>query len=317
MEFWTSVKVILRRWYVVVPCLMATVAIGLYLVHEAKPTYKATGSVLLAGQGRAARPATTPSTVAGVNPYANMDQTQLAYLVSENASGSSFADQMKAAGATGPYTVVDIGAEPAMAISATADTPAAAMTSYHTLVKLLDAELDRRQVAGGAPANTLVGVQDWNSPSKAFPQNAAKVKALIVVVVVGLLLTLALTFLVDALITSRTPWSGHRDADQEDEDEEGDADEPEEPLTGPVAVPAHLHARDRARFERDDVVDDEQGDDSDAEPFPRRIPSRYEFALQQTMRNHDSRSTLPDSRRQATDLQPWSPPEEHPRAAGS
>ncbi len=43
------------------------------------PAYKATGSVLLSGSGRAAHPATSPSTVAGVNPYANMDQSQLAY----------------------------------------------------------------------------------------------------------------------------------------------------------------------------------------------------------------------------------------------
>ena len=47
-----------------------------------------------------------------------------------------------------------------------------------------------------------MGVQDSTSPTSAVAVNAAKVKALILVVVVGVLLTLGLTFLVDALLAN-------------------------------------------------------------------------------------------------------------------
>ena len=156
-----------------------------------------------------------------------------------------------------------------------AETPAAALRSYRTLITLLNAELDRRQLAVGAPSNTLVGVQNWTIPSKALPQNAAKVKALILVVVVGLLLTLGLTFLVDALLTNRVPWSTSR-GDGED-DAEGD-EEADPPLTGPVAVPVHIPVHiDLDDAELLSIVEDE------VEPAPRtRRVSRFEFALPPT-----------------------------------
>jgi capsular polysaccharide biosynthesis protein len=310
MEFWTSVKVIMRRWYVVVPCLIATVAIGLYLVHQAKPSYKASGSVLLSTNGQAARPATTPSTVAGVNPYANMDQSQLAFLVSQTAGGSAFADEMVASGASSTYSVVAIEGEPAMTVSATAATPAQATSSYHKLVSLLDSELQRRQLAVGAPANALVGVRDWTTPNKALPQNAAKVKALIMVVTVGLLLTLALTFLVDALLTNRVPWSkaevDESRGDEEDDDE--DAVKAETPSTGPVAVLTHLDLDDADLVSiSDDAIRVDSGGRA-------RRPSRFEFMLPSSA-SRGAGSGSPESSRHAG-LPAWSPPSEHPRASG-
>ena len=273
MEFWTSVKVILRRWYVVVPCLVLTLVLGGYLVHTAKPAYKATGSVLLSGSGRPARVVTTPSTVAGVNPYANMDQSQLAYLVSQAASSSTISDQMAAAGATSTYSVVSMPNEPAMTVSTTAETPDSALRSYRTLITLLNAELDRRQLAVGAPSNALVGVQNWTIPTNAQPQNAAKVKALILVLGVGLLLTLGLTFLVDAMLTNRMPWSNSSEGAEEDDEEDEEADDDPRPIR-PVAFPAHLDLDDPDLLSIND-------DEVETAPRTRRA-SRFEFALPST-----------------------------------
>jgi len=315
MEFWTSVKVILRRWYVVVPCLIVTVAMGVYLVGQAKPSYKATGSVLLSTNGQAPRPATTPSTLAGVNPYANMDQSQLAFLVSQAAGSSTLQDAMTAAGSTASYSVVAIPGEPAMTVSTMAATPAEATSSYHKLVRLLNTQLQRRQLALGAPANALVGVQDWTTPSKALPQNAAKVKALIVVVVVGLLLTLALTFLVDAVMTNRVPWSRRRDhaddgADEEDQDEAAVQDDDHAPRSGPVAVPAHLDLDDADLVS----INDDVAISVDSSGRARR-PSRYEFMLPLSA-GRGVASSSPEASRHGT-LPAWSPPAERPRASGS
>ncbi len=71
-----------------------------------------------------------------------------------------------------------------MTLSTMAETPALALRSYRTLVTLLNAELDRRQLAVGAPANTLVGVQTGPSRPRRC-RNAAKVKALILVAASG------------------------------------------------------------------------------------------------------------------------------------
>ena len=251
MEFWTSVKVILRRWYVVIPCLMLTCVVGLYLVKHVRSTYQASGSVLLSGSGHASRPETA-STVAGVNPYANMDQGQLAFLVSQSAGSTAFQEEMTQAGAVGTYSVTAIPAEPAMTVTLSAPSPEQAMSSYRKLVSLLDSQIALKQRAVGAPADTLVGVQSWISPSSAVAVNAAKVKALILVLVIGLLLTLSLAFLVDALLTNGAPWS----RSSEEEPDEADAATDELP-TGPVAVPAHIELDDLDDVNLDEVDDDD------------------------------------------------------------
>jgi hypothetical protein len=277
------------------------VLIGLYLVHQVKPTYKASGSVLLSTSGSPARPATTPSTVAAVNPYANMDQSQLAYLVSQTAGGSTLREEMVAAGASGTYSVVAIAGEPALTVSTMAATPDAALTSYHTLVKLLNSELDSRQLAVGVPADTLVGVHDWTTPSNALPQNAAKVKALIIVAIIGLLVTLALVFLVDSVLTNRLPWAGWRDHD--DDEAESDAR-----LTGPVAVPTRL---DSDGAEVVPIIDDEV-----AVASRTSRTSRLEFEAASTSDRSSSHADVAEASHLGG-LPPWSPPEQRPRAAGS
>jgi hypothetical protein len=305
MEFWTSVKVILRRWYVVIPCMVLTVGVALYLVHHIQPSYKASGSVILGGDGQASRPATTPTTLPGINPYANMDQVQLAFLVGQTAGGSDVQAKMTAAHAWGTYSVVNIGSEPALLVSLEASTPAQAMQSYKELVSVLNAELRQRQLTVGAPANDLVSVRAWTSPIAATPQNEAKVKALIVVVIVGVLLTLALTFLVDALLTNR--GAGWRSRAQDDE--EDDEDEPAPTLTGPVAVPAHIDLDDA------DLL---SINDPEVEPAPMtRRAARFEFALPTTAERGSARSGVAEPSRHHGSLPPWSPPEERPRAAGS
>ncbi len=311
MEFWTSVRVIVRRWYLVVPCLLLTLVLGGYLVHTAKPAYKATGSVLLSGSGRAARPATTPSTVAAVNPYANMDQSQLAYLVSQAASSSIISDQMATAGATSTFSVVSMPNEPAMTVSTTAETPESALRSYRTLITLLNAELGRRQLAVGAPSNTFVGVQNWTIPTAATPQNAAKVKALILVVGVGLLLTLGLTFLVDALLANGVPWS----RSSEEEPDEAEAATDELP-TGPVAVPAHIELDDLDDVNLDEVDDDDRAYlAAHAQRAGVRSVSRYDLVQPRLAERGSGSVASEDQRREG--LPPWVPPEGRARASGS
>ena len=323
MEFWTSVRVMVRRWYVVVPCLILTGAMGMYLVNHVKPTYQASGSVLLSGNGQAAH-VETASTVPGVNPYANMDQSQLAFLVSQSAGSSSFADQMTAAGATGNFSVTAIPAEPAMSLTVTASTPEQALSSYHELLALLNEQITLKQRAVGAPSNTLVGVQAWTSPSSALPVNAAKVKALILVLVIGLLLTLGLTFLVDAALTHRVAWSRSRRGADDGRDDRGDdfddlddllalsAQDEDEPRLGPVAVPAHVD-EDEGELNEEDR---QYGAELAGEATVRRA-SRYDIVLPLLAERSSHANSSPDRPRDREGLPPWVPPEERSRAAGS
>ncbi len=317
MEFWTSVKVIIRRWYVVVPCLLLTAVIGLYLVKHVQPTYQASGSVLLSGSGQAAD-TETASTVPGVNPYANMDQSQLAFLVSQSAGSTAFQEQMTAAGATGAYSVTAIPGEPAMTVTLTAPTAEQAMTSYRRLVTLLNDQIHLKQRAVGAPTNTFVGVQDWTSPSSAVPVNAAKVKALILVLVIGLLLTLGLTFLVDAILVHGAPWSRSNDEADDAQDDLDDvlalddllAHDEEGPRRGPVAVPAQVELDEGELNEEDRRYGAELAGETTV-----RRSSRYEIVLP-LLAERSSHSKSVDERPRES-LPPWVPPEERTRASGS
>ena len=256
--------------------------------------------------------------MAGVNPYANMDQSQLSYLVSQSAASTSFQEQMTQAGAIGSYAVTAIPGEPAMTVTLSAPTPQQAMSSYRELVSLLNAQIDLKQRTAGAPANTLVGVQDWTSPTSAVAVNAAKVKALILVVVVGVLLTLGLTFLVDALLANGVPWKrAIEDEDHEQGDDEGDDDE--ELRRGPVAVPVHLDLDDELIqvFAGDGELNDEDRAYEAAlagEPTVRSA-SRYDI-VKPLLLGRDSGPRSSEDRQRGT-LPPWVPPEARTRASGS
>ena len=219
MEFWSAVAVLRRRWYVFAPTLLVFALLAAFLVGSVKPVYKASGTMILLQTGADSGAGSTPTTASGGasttvttadpvveagNPYLQMDKIQFANVMAQLAIDSNFKDQMVADGGTSSYEVIPpYGNSPVLTLSATAPTQEAAMTSYRQLVDhLRQMVIDRQNEVNASPASLYTGVE-LNKPTAAFPQNGARTKGVIVVAMIGFLVAVGLSFLVDSVLAAR------------------------------------------------------------------------------------------------------------------
>jgi len=205
MEFWTAVAVLRRRWYVFIPGLVITVVVAVVLGGQAKPVYKAVGSV------RLVRPASDPTTSSaspsptlegGSNPISDGDPLQNLNLMALVADNGVFRDQVIAAGGSGNYEVVPpFGNTPSLGFTTTAASPERAMADYSVLIKTFDEMVVAKQE--GSPPRSIVRVDELIHPNNAFPQNAARTKGMIIIGLVGFLLSIGASFLFDSMMAAR------------------------------------------------------------------------------------------------------------------
>ena len=207
MEFWTAVAVLRRRWYVFIPGLVLTMVLALLLGGQAKPTYKASGSVKLQVPGRdpaasGGTPTTTLAGQGGSNPIGDIDRFQALNLLAQVADDSVFRDRVIANGGSGAYTVAPPFANtPSLSFSTIAATPERAMADYKVLIETFKQEVTSEQ--DGSPRASYLEAVENTSPANAFPQNGARTKGIIVIGLIGFLLSIGASFLVDSMMAAR------------------------------------------------------------------------------------------------------------------
>jgi len=237
VEFWTSVKVVLRRWYVVLPALLLTAALSVALINNIKPSYRATGSVVLL---RTQPPPNTNCT----NPYDCLDyqSTQLASVIAIAATDQSFASRLVAAGASPTYTVTGPSNNngqnptPVVSLTETARSEATAMKSYEILTDQLNQVLSERQRSVGIKPTdpTFVSAVALTAPQHASRLIGTRVKALVVVITMGVILAIALAFAVDSAASARKRRRRDDRRPAAEDDLEGGVDDETVPDRQPV-----------------------------------------------------------------------------------
>lgn len=209
MELWPSLRVLLRRWYVVVPCLAVTALLAVQLAGQVRPSYKAEGTVVFL------RPLHVPAATTGTdNPWQTVDYAlnQFALLMGQAAASDAFQDRVVAAGGSPTFSVTTSATQaqgsptnqtPTLTLSTTADSPEAAMASYEVLGQVLDQEVQDRQRSVGAAESTWITAVDLTVPPGAQELSGSRVTVLIAVVLAGTLASLGLVFAVDSLLLAR------------------------------------------------------------------------------------------------------------------
>ena len=233
MELWTSLRVLLRRWYVVLPCLAVTAFVALQLAGQVKPTYKAEGTVVFLRPLQAQESATVSN-----NPWQTVDYSlnQFALLMGQAAASDAFRDRVSAAGGSTAFSVTTSANQaqgsptnqtPTLTLSVIADTPESAMASYEVLGAALDQEVKDRQRSVGAAESTWITAVDLTVPPGAVELVGSRITVLIAVALAGTLVSLGLVFALDALLTARH----HRHEVAAPIEATGDppGDEPEDP----------------------------------------------------------------------------------------
>lgn len=214
MELWTSIRTIVRRWYVVIPCLLAVAVVAVQLAGGVKPQYKAEGTVVFLRPLETEDAATAPG-----NPWQTVDYSlnQFALLMGQAADSPAFQERVSRAGGSTAFSVTTSATQaqgaptnqtPTLTLSVVADTPESAMASYAILGDALDQEVRDRQRSVGAEEDTWIKAVDLTVPPGAQELVGSRLTVMIAVVIVGSLLTLGLVFLVDGFLAGRRREEG-------------------------------------------------------------------------------------------------------------
>lgn len=202
MDFLTAVKVVVRRWYVVLPVMLVSAVITAGVVQNVPPAYQSAGSVLLASPGMA-REDGAPA----INPFANIDYSSsvVAGIVAQLMESKEVRERLVEAGADPDYIVgTPTGSNaPVLGIESTAATAELSVQTVQIVMTGIQQELETRQRDAGGPPHTWIRAIVLTTPTEADVVVSGKIRALAALAALGLVAAVSLAFLVESIGVGR------------------------------------------------------------------------------------------------------------------
>lgn len=236
MDFWKTIGVLLRRWYVAVPVLLVSLGIAGGVFLKVHTQYESTGTMVLTAPTAGATTAIDPAKASGPgNPLLDFEGslTITTQLLIQSLSSPAVQQQIAQEGGAGTFQAGDgETGGPFVVIVADANSPAQAQLTVSLALKYAQNELDARQKNLNAPPSTYIGTQSVVSPTNATTKIGGKVRAAGVALVAGVVLSLATAYGIESWSTSRRRKRATDDdvADVDELEPEYDYEDDEEPL---------------------------------------------------------------------------------------
>ncbi|HEX5117380.1 MAG TPA: hypothetical protein VFW65_19490 [Pseudonocardiaceae bacterium] len=207
MDFWKTMGVLLRRWYVSVPVFVLSVVLagGVFL---AVPTqYESTGTIVLTPPTDGGIVATDPKQATGPgNPLLGFEGslTITTQLLIQSLSSPTVQGQIAAGGGVDTYQAGDGGTGgPFVVIIADAPTKALAQRTVDLALKYAANELNTRQKNLDAPPSTFIGTQVVVDPTPAERKLGSKVRFAGVALALGVVVSLGAAFAIESIMLAR------------------------------------------------------------------------------------------------------------------
>jgi hypothetical protein len=224
MDFWKTIGVLLRRWYVAVPVLTVSVLVAGGVFLKVPTQYEATGTMVLTAPTAGATTAIDPAKASGPgNPLLDFEGslTITTQLLIQSLSSPAVQQQIQTEGGASTFQAGDgQTGGPFVVIIADAVTPAQAELTVSLALKYAQNELDARQKNLNAPPSTYIGTQSVVSPTTATTKISGKVKAAGVALVAGVVVSLLAAYGIES-------WSANRRRRRPDDDDDLDDDSAE------------------------------------------------------------------------------------------
>lgn len=194
MYFSDAVKVLVRRWVVLVIGLGLTALIGGVAITLVSTNHQASGEVLLL-------PPSEPVPDGGrFNPYLNLPSgvTFTASLVAGTVTSRDSQRDMSDNGFKSAYSVAVVpGSGPLILITVEDTDPAVALATRDELIRRIGAELARIQEVEDVPTDQLIVARNFGVSAKAEVLAGSRIRALAMVVALGTVLTAIAVFAVE------------------------------------------------------------------------------------------------------------------------
>ena len=207
MDLFTTIRILLRRWYVVLPALLLTAGGAAFTMKAVSPSYEATGAVVLLGPATAGAPVVGEPTPPPVNPYLEFGGAleTTGEILSRSLMSEATVERLAKQGATATYEVGtgSEGGSPIVNVIATGPDEADAKRTVSIVIAEVREELKRRQEAAGAPASQFIRVEDVTVPTHATKMAGSTLRAVAAVMALGLALSFGLGFMAEAIAVRR------------------------------------------------------------------------------------------------------------------
>jgi hypothetical protein len=207
MDFWKTMGVLLRRWYVSVPVFVLSVVAGAGVFLAVPTQYESTGTIVLTAPTAGGVTAATPAQRTGPgNPLLDFEGslTITTQLLIQSLSSPTVQNQIAAQGGVSTFQAGDgQTGGPFVVIIADAKSKAVAEKTVNLALKFAENELNTRQKTLNAPPSTYIGTQVVVAPTPADTKLGGKVRGGGVAFALGLIVSLAAAFAADSVMTNR------------------------------------------------------------------------------------------------------------------
>ncbi|MFC4784712.1 hypothetical protein ACT8ZV_09570 [Nocardioides sp. MAHUQ-72] len=188
-------RLLLRRWYAVLPGLVVCVLLGLYAKQSVQPTVQMTASVVMLPP--------THTVGVGGNPYMALAGLESAAdVVARRVVTPKLERELKDDGVESFTVVRDTGtAAPMLLITADGTDRAGVEQGIQALVDAVPGALLSLQQSAQVPDSDLITTQVVATPGQPLVSRSPQLRAVLVAVAAGLLMTLVLVVLLDLVVT--------------------------------------------------------------------------------------------------------------------
>ncbi|MFD5828134.1 hypothetical protein [Lentzea sp. NPDC060358] len=219
MDFWGTVRVLRRRWYIALPAVLLTGVLALYVYVTVPTRYESSGVLVLTSPAAGGRYSekTKPEDVVKVNPLLQFDGslTTTAQILTQVLGDPKTAEELAGKNSTATYTANTgpVGG-PLLFISTEADSAESAEGLVGKVLEKTVNELAAQQKALNAPEQTFITAQILVKPTTASAKIGGKVRYVGAATVVLLLLTIASTFAADSIMNRMRKRKGEEGAEE-------------------------------------------------------------------------------------------------------
>ena len=201
MDIWRVLSAIIRRWYIIIPLLVATGAAALTIGHWVKPEYKTQAIInVVIGKATVQNVQAKADQLQRANPYLSVDYT--ASILEYSLKASSTQQDLAAAGLVGGYEVKAVPRSSFVGIDVTANDADLAMATAHGIVDRARRILAKRQSAID-PGTPRVSIEVLDNADAVSASTKGRLQALAGVVAVGGIASVIITVLANDLLLLR------------------------------------------------------------------------------------------------------------------
>lgn len=222
MDLWDLAKLMGRRWYLMAPMIILTLAATSWALLTIKPDYTSTGQIMLIPP--ADRTPLTPAELQSTNTWVEVGEDIMAKALSISLNTNQTHKEIEGEGFSTAFEVAAEDRSSILTVTATATTAEAAQATVQRLEKQITREVEEMQARYKPKAGRAITTQVLDAGDTIEVVSSKVKRAAVVIIGVGLLLTAAVTIVGDNILRRRARAESLRRQKAVDLDPGGETD---------------------------------------------------------------------------------------------